>query len=168
MPDGKLTHKQQAFVTEYLKDYNATQAAIRVGYSGHTAKQQGSRLLTNADVLAAIQSNIMGQDEAALQITDIARGDMGDFLDIGSMAFSVDLNKAKEAGKTKLIQKVKMRTTTTLNKDGVETETHDIEISLYDKLSALEKIGKLHKMFTERIEHTGTVFVDFGEDTNKL
>jgi len=165
---GKLSHKQQAFVSEYLKDYNATQAAIRAGYSERSAAVTSSRMLRKANILDAIQANIMGRDEAALQITDIARGDMGDFLDITSMAFQVDLNKAKEAGKTKLIQKVKMRTTTTLNKDGVETETHDIEISLYDKLSALEKIGRLHKMFTDRIEHTGTVFVEFGEDTNRL
>jgi phage terminase small subunit len=165
---GNLTLRRKAFVDEYLKDYNATRAAIRAGYSERSAAVTGSRLLRNANVLKTIQSNIMGPDEAALQITDIARGDMGDFLDISSMAFHVDLDKAKEARLTKLIQKVKMRTTTTINKDGVETETHDIEIALYDKLSALEKIGKLHKMFTEIIEHSGTVFVDFGEDVKKL
>lgn len=147
-----LSHKQQAFVREYLKDYNATQAAIRAGYSARTAGSIGSENLEKPEILEAIRSQIMGPDEAALQITDIARGDMGDFLDIGSMAFQVDLNKAQEAGKTKLIRKVRMRTTTTLSKDGVETETHDIDIELYDKLSALEKIGKLHKLFTERLE----------------
>ncbi|MBN5145921.1 terminase small subunit [Stenotrophomonas maltophilia] len=41
-----LTPKQQRFVQEYLKDQNGTQAAIRTGYSEKTAKQQGSRLLT--------------------------------------------------------------------------------------------------------------------------
>jgi phage terminase small subunit len=50
----KLTAKQQSFVEEYLVDLNATQAAIRAGYSERTAKQQGSRLLTNADVLRAV------------------------------------------------------------------------------------------------------------------
>lgn len=49
-----LTPKQARFVAEYLKDQNATQAAIRAGYSERTAKQQGSRLLTNADVVAAV------------------------------------------------------------------------------------------------------------------
>lgn len=49
-----LSPKQQRFVSEYLKDQNATQAAIRAGYSKGTAKQQGSRLLTNADVAAAV------------------------------------------------------------------------------------------------------------------
>jgi phage terminase small subunit len=49
-----LNPKQQAFVREYLVDLNATQAAIRVGYSAKTAKQQGSRLLTVVDVAKAI------------------------------------------------------------------------------------------------------------------
>lgn len=49
-----LSPKQARFVAEYLKDQNATQAAIRAGYSKGTAKQQGSRLLTNADVVAEV------------------------------------------------------------------------------------------------------------------
>lgn len=49
-----LTDKQEKFVLEYLVDLNATQAAIRAGYSEDTAKQQGSRLLTNVDVRAAV------------------------------------------------------------------------------------------------------------------
>ncbi|MFP6783691.1 terminase small subunit [Pseudomonas sp. FW306-2-2C-D06B] len=45
-----LTAKQQRFVDEYLIDLNATQAAIRAGYSPKTADQQASRLLTNVKV----------------------------------------------------------------------------------------------------------------------
>jgi phage terminase small subunit len=46
--------KHARFVAEYLFDLNATQAAIRAGYSAKTAKQQGSRLLTKADIAAAL------------------------------------------------------------------------------------------------------------------
>ena len=49
-----LNARQQAFVREYLIDLNATQAAIRAGYSPATAKQIGSRLLTHVDVSAAV------------------------------------------------------------------------------------------------------------------
>jgi phage terminase small subunit len=49
-----LTAKQKLFVQEYLVDLNATQAAIRAGYSAKTAKQQGARLLTNVDIAAAV------------------------------------------------------------------------------------------------------------------
>lgn len=48
-----MTPKQERFVAEYLVDLNATQAAIRAGYSKATAKQQGARLLTNADIATA-------------------------------------------------------------------------------------------------------------------
>lgn len=52
---GKLTDKQKRFVEEYLIDLNATQAAIRAGYSKDTAYSQGQRLLKNVEVESAIQ-----------------------------------------------------------------------------------------------------------------
>lgn len=54
--DG-LTDQQRLFVTEYLKDNNATQAAVRAGYAPETARQQGSRLLTNVVIRAAVNSH---------------------------------------------------------------------------------------------------------------
>ena len=50
-----LTDKQRRFVDEYLVDLNATQAAIRAGYSEKTAQEQSSRLLTNVKVQEALQ-----------------------------------------------------------------------------------------------------------------
>jgi phage terminase small subunit len=50
-----LTIKQEKFAQEYLVDCNATQAAIRAGYSEDTAEQQGCRLLRNVKVLACIE-----------------------------------------------------------------------------------------------------------------
>jgi len=58
----KLNARQQAFVLEYLIDLNATQAAIRAGYSKRTAYSQGQRLLKHAEVSAAIRK---GQTERA-------------------------------------------------------------------------------------------------------
>lgn len=49
-----LTAKQQMFVKEYQVDRNATQAAIRAGYSKHTANEQGCRLLANVSVAAVL------------------------------------------------------------------------------------------------------------------
>lgn len=58
-PNGKkLTAKQRIFVKEYLVDLNATQAAIRAGYSPKTAAEQGVRLLRNIKVQEAIQAAI--------------------------------------------------------------------------------------------------------------
>ncbi|MCK8787814.1 terminase small subunit [Roseomonas sp. NAR14] len=52
---ASLTPRQRRFVEEYLRDLNATQAAIRAGYSEATAEQQGPRLLGNAGVATAIR-----------------------------------------------------------------------------------------------------------------
>lgn len=49
-----MTPRQEAFVREYLVDLNATQAAIRAGYSARTAASQGERLLRNVEIQAAI------------------------------------------------------------------------------------------------------------------
>ena len=50
MKKQTLTTKQKLFVSEYLVDRNAKQAAIRAGYSAKTAEVQGSRLLSNVKV----------------------------------------------------------------------------------------------------------------------
>jgi phage terminase small subunit len=50
-----LTTKQRQFALEYMLDFNATQAAIRAGYSKKTARQQGQRLLTNVDIQAELR-----------------------------------------------------------------------------------------------------------------
>lgn len=55
MAEINLTPKQQRFVEEYLIDLNATQAAIRAGYSERTAEQQGYQLLQKTSVLKAIE-----------------------------------------------------------------------------------------------------------------
>ena len=56
-----LNPKQKRFVAEYLVDLNATQAAIRAGYSKKTARSQGQRLLTHVDICTAIEA---GKHEA--------------------------------------------------------------------------------------------------------
>lgn len=68
MPD--LTEKQKRFVAEYLIDLNATQAAIRAGYSPKTAKSVGSENLTKPDIAAAIakfQQKVAKKAEISIQ-----------------------------------------------------------------------------------------------------
>ena len=78
-----LNEKQQRFADEYLIDLNATQAAIRSGYSKKTAKEQGSRLLSNVNVKAYIDARmaekekqlIADQDEVLKYLTQVLRGE---------------------------------------------------------------------------------------------
>lgn len=62
---GKLNKKQAAFVREYLIDQNATQAAIRAGYSPNTAYSSGQRLTKHVDVKAAIDKGRLRLAEKA-------------------------------------------------------------------------------------------------------
>ncbi len=55
---GSLNPKQRRFVAEYLIDQNATQAAIRAGYSKDTAQEQSSRLLSNAIIHNIIDTEL--------------------------------------------------------------------------------------------------------------
>jgi phage terminase small subunit len=73
--DRKMTPRQQRFVDEFLVDLNATQAAIRAGYSARTAEQQGPRLLGNVEIAAAVQAAQQARSDR-LQITqdDVLRG----------------------------------------------------------------------------------------------
>ncbi len=59
----KLTPKQSAFVEEFACDLNATQAAIRAGYSANTAKEQATRLLSNVHVAAEIAKGRAARSE---------------------------------------------------------------------------------------------------------
>ncbi len=65
---SQLTTKQERFCLEYVVDFNATQAAVRAGYSEHTAKSIGSENLTKPDiqeVLAALKA----RDASKLELT---------------------------------------------------------------------------------------------------
>ena len=159
-----ITNKQRVFIEKYLQCWNAAEAARHAGYSVKTARNQASRLLSKANIQEEIQKRIdekaMSADEVLLRLGDMARGDIGDFMDIESMSFNLALENAKEQGKTHLIKKVKQRTIITQKKDGDEEENHWIELELHDSQSALVHLGKHHKLFTDKVEHSGDIGVD--------
>ena len=65
----QLNPKQLRFIEEYAKEPNATQAAIKAGYSEKTAKNQGSRLLTHEGVKEALSARARGALER-LEVTE--------------------------------------------------------------------------------------------------
>lgn len=71
---GKLNAKQERFVAEYLFDSNATQAAIRAGYSPKTAGQQGERLLKNVEIKAALSVAVAKQQRRTEISADLVLG----------------------------------------------------------------------------------------------
>lgn len=91
--DTNLTDKQLLFATEYIKTANATQAALKAGYSENSARQQGSRLLSNANVSQYIQQHmeqknnntIATADEVLQYLTRVMNGEEKD-------AFGLDVS----------------------------------------------------------------------------
>jgi len=79
-----LTHKQRRFVEEYCKDFNATQAAIRAGYSSHTAAEIGRQNLRKLEISSAVSQFMsecsMSAEEAIKSISDIARTRLNDYM----------------------------------------------------------------------------------------
>lgn len=155
-----LNPKQKQFILEYLIDHNATQAAIRAGYSKHTAKEQGYRLLTNIHVQPAIEEAIKRQ-EVRTEIT--ADRILKEIFRIAS----VDLRQAfDENGELKNIHDIPedvARAISGIDVDelweGSGRDRTQIgvtkKIRFNDKTRALELLGKYLKLFIEQKEITG-------------
>jgi hypothetical protein len=159
MLDKPLSKKHQKFINEYLKCWNGTRAYMRVYPKAQyeSAGVRASELLGNVRISSVISERIkesqMSADEAMEILAAHARGDMGQFANgLGGL----DFDAAKEAGLTRLVKKYKQRTTTKIGKGATDddTETHDLEIELYDAQAAAEKILKIHGKFVDRHDVT--------------
>lgn len=159
-----LTGKQKLFVHQYPIDFNATQAAIRAGYSQKTAYSIGFENLRKPEIKEAIskvlKEKIMSADEVLTRITHMAQGDIGPYLETTEDGtISVNIEQMKSDGKAHLLKKVKQRkrvVTTTNERTGVERTQTDwvAEIELHDAQAALHMMGKHHKLFVDRTEIT--------------
>lgn len=159
---AKLTDKQELFAREYLKDLNATQAAIRAGYSEKTARSQANRLLTNVDIenriaeLKASRNEEVGID-AAYVLKRLVEIDQMDVLDI--LLANGELKPIKDWPKT-------WRTTLSgMDVTEIAGDTPSLlkKIKWPDKVKNLELLGK-HvdvQAFKENIktEQSGTLEV---------
>lgn len=158
-----FTNKQEMFIKEYLIDLNATQAAIRAGYSEKTASQQGERLLRNVQVSAAIQE-AMNKRSNKLEITAERV-----LQEIAKLAFYDPRNFFDDDGRIKPISELDDNTAMALggietlhkiigdDKDGMAVVT---KIKLVDKGQNLERLGRHLKLFTDKVEHTGTLTLE--------
>lgn len=151
-----LTDKQQAFIEEYLTDFNATQAALRAGYSEKTARSIGSENLTKPDIAEAIQNRLnelkMSADEALILLANQARASMADYFNTDAYGVvPIDLSTIPKE-KLRAIKKLKISSIP----GGVK-----YEIELYDAQAAQKEIIRLHRLdsgqATDNIEVTKNV-----------
>lgn len=147
-----LTAKQQAFVREYLTDMNATQAAIRAGFSAKRASEIGWQLLQKTTVKAALRA--AQEDLAAAaglnqvmvlqELKRIAFADLRDFVDWGP--HGVRLRDSEFVDGRAVVE-----VSETVTEAGGSKK-----IKLHDKLAAIQHINKmLGWNAPEKLEHTG-------------
>ena len=148
-----MTKKQKRFIEEYLIDLNATQAAIRAGYSPDTAKSIGSENLTKPDITAQIARAMaersrrtgVNADRVIMELAKIAFVNANDVIDPKTATIKEGALPEDNAA----IQSVKVKT---FGEDGLERE-----IKMADKLKALELLGKHLGMFRDKLEVSGTL-----------
>lgn len=144
---NELTQKIKRFCEEYLTDLNGTQAAIRAGYSAKTANEQASRLLANVNVqnyLAELKQNLSNKNEGlAQQVIDelkkLAFTNVQDYINEGNEIKDLTtITREKAAG----IESIKKTTTEFSGGGDSNGKKVSIQFKLYDKLTALEKLGR--------------------------
>lgn len=160
---AKLTAKQQRFCDEYLIDLNATQAAIRAGYSPKTAEQTASRLLTIVKVSDEIAREMaerskrtgINQDRVVQELAKLAFVNIADVVDLDSAT----VKETATGEDLACIQSVKIKP----SEFGTERE-----IKLYDKKASLELLGKHLGMFKDKLEVEAdmdlNITVDYGDE----
>lgn len=158
-----LTEKQKRFVEEYLIDLNATQSAIRAGYSVKNADKIGSELLGKTRVAEAISEKMaerskrtgVNQDRVVLELAKLAFVKMTDVVDnqgkIKSNAREDDLA---------CIESVKYKKSTSETGSSIERE-----VKISPKLKALELLGKHLGMWNDKLDvNVNIPVVISGED----
>lgn len=156
-----MTPKQQAFVREYLLDLNATQAAIRAGYSARTAEQQGPRLLGNVAVAAAVAAaqaaraarTEINAEWVLRRLYAEATADLADLYDDGGCL--LPMSKWPMVWRTGLVSGIE----TVQERDGEDADGKPQyatvrKVKLSDRVRLLELIGKHIGIgaFKERLE----------------
>lgn len=129
-----LTQKQQRFVDEYIISGNATQAAIKAGYSKKTAKQSGAENLAKPYLKAAIEKrNAEIQSEKTADMTEV-------------MEYLTSVMRGEQ-------------TESVATAKGIYD---DVEVSAKDRIKAAELIGKRHGAWTDKKVISGDVQIDVG------
>ena len=168
MAKKKLPPMRRRFVNEYLKDLNATQAAVRAGYSERSAYTQGPRLLSDPAVKAAIDAAIerrnkrleLSQDKVVRELVKIGMADIKDYLSYRTAKTMVDMT---DDGEPVIDYAPVIDLVPSEDVDG--TLIQEVSISqrgvfsfkLADKMKALELLARHLGMLNDRVQLAGNV-----------
>lgn len=166
-----LTPKQKRFCDEYLIDLNATQAAIRAGYSPKTAEQTASRLLRNVKVQEYIakrqkelsRSTEITQERVIKELALIAFSNNADYAHVVEKKLQVEaggtlVDVLDKDGNPVMYRTVEPVLTEELTEEQkralavIKKGRDGLEVKSCDKVKALELLGKHLGIFTDKIE----------------
>jgi len=143
-----LTPKEEAFVQEYLMDFDASRAAKAVGYAANCARTRGTKLLSNPKIQAALKvvmnktakENELTREKIIEQLKFCALRDFKDFVDEeGNLLPIRKMSKSARCA----IDGYKQRTKTFVNDNGEEITTVETELKLVPKAAAID-MGMKH------------------------
>ena len=170
----KLSARQAAFVAEYLVDLNATQAAIRAGYSAKTAQEQSSRLLSNVIVEAAIakaqakraEKTGINAEWVLTRLASEATADLADLYDTnGAIKPIHDWPLIWRQGLVAGIKHQEVK-----DSEGNATGDYVVEVKLSDRIKRIELIGK-HvdvQAFKDQVAHSGVLNLTVTQEDAEL
>lgn len=150
-----MTNKQKRFVEEYLVDLNATQAAIRAGYSPETAGAIGGENLQKPEISRAIGKKMAEQSKRTGVTADRVVRELAKvaFLDMTKVVDGQGRIKENASEEDKsCIESIKYKSSSTDQGDSVERE-----VKVASKLKALELLGKHLGMFSDKFSVEGAV-----------
>lgn len=148
-----LTDKQKKFIDAYLISLNATKAARVAGYGGNdnTLGVIGHNNLRKVKIRKEIDRQLdefaMGTQEILARLACQARGDIGDFATIQ------DSKGLASHPQSYIVKKFKKRKYIPKDDDPYE----EIELELYDAHAPLVDLGKVHSLFADKVELTGSI-----------
>jgi phage terminase small subunit len=161
---AQLTPRQARFVQEYLTDLNATAACVRAGYSAKTAYANSSQLLAKPQVRDAVEAAMAKRaerlevkaDDVLRELLRIARCDVGQaFRPDGTLLplheMPEDVRRAISGFEVEELY------------EGADGEKFSLgkvkKVKFWDKTRGLELLGKHLRLFTDKVEHSGSVTV---------
>ena len=162
-----MTPKQERFVAEYLKDLNATQAAIRAGYAKKNADVTGPRLLGNVGIAEAIaagqQRQLVSADLTAVATLEAIRrqvvGDIRSLFDADGNFKAIKDLTAEEAA---LIAGFELVIKNAAAGDGITDRVR--KVKLKDQARYVEMAAKHFGLLTDTVEHKGEIRIRWLED----
>lgn len=175
--ENELTAKQRAFVREYLIDLNATQAAIRAGYSENTAYSIGQENLKKPEIASAIEAAMkirsartdITADRVLRELAKIGFADIRKAIKWHSHLINEEDNP--DGGDIAVIKTIVTNQVELVGSEDLDDETAaaiseisqntsgGIKLKMHDKRAALVDLGKHLGIFTDKVQLSGEVAV---------